>query len=292
MTTYETAADKYVSVNGLRYAYRLFGNENSSSPPLFMHIHFRGNMDWWDPLFIDALAKQRQILLIDNTGTGRSEGKVPNSFIQWARDMIAVIRALGIKKIDCFGFSMGGFVSPLITLEAPDLVRKLIVAGSGPSIGEGVVPGEQEYFVEIASGQNEEDHHKAMLHTFYSWSDKKQAVGEEWWQRVTKARPNREPLLSGEGVQAQIDAAMKWFGDENEHRPEGSYDRLDQIKVPTLVANGSNDLLVPTENSYVLWKKLVNADAQLHLYADSGHGFLNEYHDEFSRLINEFLDTV
>lgn len=105
---------------------------------------------------------------------------------------------------------------------------------------------------------------------------------------MATARKDRAPLLEGQGVQNQAASVQRWFS--GEHRDEGSYDQLDQIKIPTLVANGSNDLLVPTENSIVLWKRLVNADAQLHLYADSGHGFLDEYHSQFSRLVNEFLD--
>jgi pimeloyl-ACP methyl ester carboxylesterase len=290
MTTYETAVDQYVTVNGLKYAYRLFGNKDTSSPPLFMHIHFRGNMDWWDPALINPLAAQRQILLIDNTGVGRSEGEVPTNFRQWARDIISVVKALDIPVLDSFGFSMGGFVSHMIALEAPELVRKVIVAGSGPSQGEGTLVGDGQYVAEIASGVTEEDHHKAMLHTFFSWSNKKQALGEQWWQRMTKARPDREPLLAGQGMQNQIASVIRW--NSGEHREEASYDRLHEIKKPVLVANGSNDLLVPTHNSYILWKQLVNADAQLHLYADSSHGFLDEYHEEFSRLVNEFLDSA
>lgn len=233
MSTYETAQDRYITVNSIKYAYRLFGKQ--SGIPLFLHIHFRGNMDWWDPAFVNPLAAERPILLIDNTGVGRSEGTVPTRFIDWARDTIAVIHALGIQKIDCLGFSMGGFVSPLIALEAPDLVRKLVVAGSGISNGEGLTFGAPEHFAEVASGHTEDDHHKAMLHTFFSPSARGQRKGEEWWQRMTTARANRAPLLEGEGVQNQIASVQRWFGDE--HRDEGSYDRLHKIKVPVLIAN-------------------------------------------------------
>jgi pimeloyl-ACP methyl ester carboxylesterase len=289
MATYETAPDQYITVNNIRYAYRLFGNQSSGKIPLFLHIHFRGNMDWWDPTFINPLAAKRPILLIDQTGVGRSEGTVRTRFLDWAYDIIDVVRALGIKKIDCFGFSMGGFVSPLITLEAPDLVRKLIVAGSGISNGEGVVPGAPEYFEELASGQTDEEIHKGMIHTFFSSSARGHKEGDEWWQRMTNARPNRAPLLESEGIQNQIASVQRWLGPD--HREEGSYDRLHEIKVPVLIANGSNDLLVPTENSIVLWRKLRDTtDAHLHLYPDSGHGFLDEYAEHFSGLVNDFLD--
>ena len=287
MSTYETAEDRYITVNGIKYAYRLFGKKTGT--PLFLHNHFRSNMDWWDPAFINPLAAERPILLIDNTGVGRSEGTVRTRFIDWARDIIAVIQALGIQKIDCFGFSMGGFVSPLIALEAPDLVRKLIVAGAGISLGGGITFSAPEHFAEVANGHTEEGHHKAMLHTFFSPSARGQRKGEEWWQRMTTSRANRAPLLEGEGMQNQIASVQRWF--EDEHRDEGSYDRLQEIRVPVLIANGSDDLLVPTENSWVLWKKLRDTtDAHLHLYPDSGHGFLDEYHEHFSGLVNDFLN--
>ncbi|KIW68928.1 hypothetical protein PV04_04840 [Phialophora macrospora] len=286
MSTYETAEDKFVTINGIKHAYRLFGQ--TSGTPLFLHVHFRGNMDWWDPGFINPLAAQRPILLVDNTGVGRSEGEVGTTYVAWAQTIIDVAKALGIPKLDILGFSMGGFVAQRIAIQAPDLARKLIVAGAGPSAGEGVVGGDPKYFVEVASGATFEEFHSSLKHTFFSPSEKKQALAERWIQRMTSARKDRAPLLGEKGTQAQIAAVQRWFS--GEHREEGSYDFLDKITVPTLVANGSNDLLVPTENSIVLWKGLKNTDATLHLYADSGHGFLDEYHVQFSRLVNEFLD--
>lgn len=134
----------------------------------------------------------------------------------------------------------------------------------------------------------EEETRTALKWTFFPHSDKKQDVAEQWWQRMTQARPDRAPLLGPAGVQNQIAAVQRFISED--HRDEGTYDRLDQIKIPVLVANGSHDLLVDTENSYVLWKRLVNADAHLHLYPDSGHGFLNQYHEHFSNLVNVFLD--
>jgi len=286
MATYETAETKFITIHGVKHAYRLFGK--SEGIPPFLHIHFRGNMDWWDPAFINPLAAKRPILLIDSTGVGRSEGEVPTTFIGWVQAVVDVVRALKIPKMDVFGFSMGGFVAQLIALEAPDLTHKLVIAGSGPSAGEGVVNGDSQYFVAVASGRTDEENKKAFKHTFFSWSDKKQKIGDEWWERMTKARRDRAPLVEGQGLENQIKAVQRWGS--GEFGQEGSYDRLDQITVPTLVANGSNDLLVPTGNSIVLWKRLTNSDAHLHLYPDSGYGFLDEYHDHFSRLVNDFLD--
>lgn len=286
MAIYETAENQFLKIQGVKHAYRLFGQ--AQRVPLFLHTHFRGNMDYWDPAFINRLAEKRPILLVDSTGVGRSEGEVPTKYSGWASIMIEVIRALGIGQIDVFGFSMGGFIVQLMTLQAPDLVRKLVVAGSGPSIGEGVVAAPPEYFAQVAMAASEEETRTALKWTFFSHSDKKQQVAEQWWRRMTQARSDRASLLGPAGVQNQIAAVQRFISED--HRDEGTYDRPDQIRIPVLVANGSHDLLVDTENSHVLWKRLVNADAHLHLYPDSGHGFLYEYHEHFSNLVNVFLD--
>lgn len=286
MSTYETAENQFVTVNGVKYAYRLFGRQEGI--PLFMHIHFRGNMDWWDPALINPLAARRPILLIDNAGTGRSEGEVGESYKVWGHVIISVVRALKISKIDVFGFSMGGFAAQMIALDAPELTRKLIIAGSGPSAGDGLEAGDFKYTMMIADAVTDEETRTAMMHTLWPLNDKKQAAAAEWWKRMTNARKDRAPALAGPGIQAQLAAAGRFLG--GEHRDEGSYDRLCEIKVPTLVANGNNDILVPTHNSYVLWKKLINSDASLHLYPDSGHGFLDDYNEHFAGLVNSFLD--
>lgn len=107
---------------------------------------------------------------------------------------------------------------------------------------------------------------------------------------MTNARPDRSPYVGPEGTQKQVAAAMKWMG--GEFREEGSYERLDQIKIPVFVANGSDDVLIPTPNSFVLWKRMMKTtDVHLHIFPDSGHGFLNEYADEFSKMIIMFLDA-
>ncbi|OQV02924.1 hypothetical protein CLAIMM_08038 [Cladophialophora immunda] len=286
MATYETAEDQFVTINGIKHAYRRFGQ--TSGTPLFLHVHFRGNMDWWDPVFINGLAAKRPILLVDNTGVGRSEGEVGLTFAAWAQTIIDVAKALGIPKLDVLGFSMGGFVAQRIALQEPDLVRRLIVAGAGPSAGEGVVGGDPKYFTEVASAATPEESNTGLMHTFFSPSAKKQARAAEWIRRMEAARRDRAPLLHEQGTQRQIAAVQRWFS--GDFRDEGSFDLLDRIAVPTLVANGSNDLLVPTENSIVLWRRLTNCDASLHLYPDSGHGFLDEYNVHFAQLVNDFLD--
>ena len=95
-------------------------------------------MDYWDPAVTDGLARGREVILFDNAGVSSSSGEVPTTFEQMAANAIAFIKALGLKQVDVFGFSIGGLVVQEITLQAPDLVRRMIVDGAGPRGGQGM----------------------------------------------------------------------------------------------------------------------------------------------------------
>jgi pimeloyl-ACP methyl ester carboxylesterase len=107
MSTAESAPTQYTQAsNGVKYAYRRFGKQGGT--PLVGHIHFRGSIDFWDPLLVNKIAERREVILFDNSGVGRSTGSVPPTFAGWAADMISFIDSLGLKQVDLFGFSMGG----------------------------------------------------------------------------------------------------------------------------------------------------------------------------------------
>ncbi|KAF7163051.1 hypothetical protein CNMCM5623_008071 [Aspergillus felis] len=289
MTTYETAEPRFVEVNGTRFAYLRFGSTAKTQVPLVFLQHFRGTFDHWDPELINPIAASRPVILVDNSGVGKSGGVIPDIFAAWADNIISFVKALNLPQIDLFGFSMGGFVAQMVALNAPAIVRKLVLAGTGPSAGDGVEAGDASAFQHLATESNEQEAHDAFLSTFYSLSERKQALGNRWWKRMTTARSNRSAYVGPEGTQVQIGAVVRWSN--RDFALEGSYDRLQELQMPVLIANGDSDIIIPTNNSWVMFKKLVNADAHLHLFPDVGHGFLNEYADQFSKLINIFLDA-
>jgi pimeloyl-ACP methyl ester carboxylesterase len=128
--THQTAPTQFVEANGIRFAYRRFGK--TGGVPIVMNIHFRGTMDHWDPAVTDGLAAQREVILFDNAGIGASTGETPSTIPGMATDAIAFIKALGIGKTDVLGYSVGGKVAQEIAVQAPDLVRKLVLVGTGP----------------------------------------------------------------------------------------------------------------------------------------------------------------
>jgi pimeloyl-ACP methyl ester carboxylesterase len=288
MQTQQTAKTQYADVDGIKLAYRRFGNTSTSSPPLVLTIHFRGTMDHWDPLLSNALAQQREIILLDNSGIGKSTGTVPENFTGWAANVIALVRALGIEKIDLLGFSMGGMCAQLVALNAPGLVRKLIIAGSGPSKADGIEGGDPEAFTVVATAATAEEKEDAFLKTFFSASEEKQARGREWWRRVHErslatSGEERSDYLGPEGTGRQIKAVMKFAGGES----DGAFERLGELDIPVFVVNGNKDVLVPTVNSWVMSQRV--RDAQLLIFPDSGHGAIFEHAEVFAKYVDLFL---
>lgn len=299
MTTQQTAKTQYVESGDINFAYRRFGkDENGSVPLLFCH-HFRAPMDAWDPLLINTIAAQRPVILFDNAGVGKTTGSaVDGSIVQMAQHVVDFLTALNISKIDILGFSMGGFIAPLVYLNGPKgLVRKLIIAGSGPSAGEGLTQDSEDRREAIniyAAGPEVTLEHMQKL--FFYDSDSSRKAGEQWFSRISERNESTsgEPRAAwvsegyadgGAGLQNQAAALGRWAN--LEYRHEGSYDRLHEIGIPVFIAQGKDDFMVPTYNSFVMQQKL--PDARLKIFPDSGHGFLYQFAEEFGGDVLHFL---
>jgi pimeloyl-ACP methyl ester carboxylesterase len=276
-----TAPNLFItSFNGTSYAYRRFGKADTI-PVVFLQ-HFRGNLDNWDPALVDDIAAEREVILVDNSGVGLSTGATPGTVDGLARDILAFADALGLEKIDLFGFSTGGFVAQEVVLLRPRLVRRLILGGTGPQGGRGF----HNWSGEIAGHaykdvQGAEDG----LYLFFSATETSQARGKEFLGRIFARALDRDETPALAVRDAQAEAINDWG------IPDLSkLARLAGITQPTLVANGSNDIMVPTVNSYLLAGHL--PDAELIIYPDAGHGFLFQYPHEFAAEVNHFLTVL
>src|SRR6201989_3687997 len=132
--THQTAPTQFVEANGIRFAYRRFGK--GGGVPIVFNQHYIGTMDYWDPTITEGLARDREVILFDNAGVSSSSGEVPTTFERMGANAIAFIKALGLKQVDVLGFSIGGLVAQEITLQAPELVRRLVLVGTGPRGGQ------------------------------------------------------------------------------------------------------------------------------------------------------------
>jgi pimeloyl-ACP methyl ester carboxylesterase len=278
MTTYthDTAPTQFVEANGIRFAYRRFGK--TGGVPIVMNIHFRGTMDHWDPAVTDGLAKDREVILFDNAGIGASSGTTPNTVPAMAADAIAFIKALDISKTDILGYSLGGKVAQEIAVQAPDLVRKLILVGNGPRGADTAASKSAEIF---SATYDPPEHLWIAAHFLPNATG--HAAGLKYLERK-HLRRDRSPEVSEVAASAQYAAIVS-----SNEKTDGVWDYLAEIHQPTLVVDGSNDLIIPTINGFTLQQHLPNA--QLIVYPDSSHGPQNQYPELFVAHAALFLNA-
>jgi pimeloyl-ACP methyl ester carboxylesterase len=276
--THDTAPTRFVDADGTRFAYRRFGNPIGT--PIVLLQHFMGNLDNYDPAITDALAEGREVILTDNAAVGLSTGVAPETVGGMARDAASLIDALGLQQVDLFGFSMGGYVAQQITVDRPELVRRLILVGTGPRGGDGMgqlAPDTAPLFGKVYDRQD-----LMWLPIFFSPSEASQAAGRRYLERIRARTEDRDAPVSETTVAAHSAAAREWGT-----AAPGSFDYLNRITHEALVVNGSNDIVVPTINSYILQQNLPNAE--LILFPDSNHGSHFQFTVPFDRYMADFL---
>jgi pimeloyl-ACP methyl ester carboxylesterase len=273
---HQTAPTQFVEANGIRFTYRRFGN--SQGVPIVLNQHFRGTLDYWDPAVTDGLAKTREVILFDNAGIASSSGEVPPSIPQMGANALAFLSALGLSKVDVLGFSIGGMVAQEIALQAPDRVRKLILVGTGPRGADMSASKSAEIF---AGTYDPPEHLWLAVH--FSPSATSRAAGLAFLERKLR-RTDRDVEVSEDAAARQREAIGNYVagGASAQHH-------LKDLRLPTLIVQGSSDVIIPTMNSYVLQQKLPNA--QLILYPDANHGSFYQYPELFVAHATQFLDA-
>jgi pimeloyl-ACP methyl ester carboxylesterase len=235
--------------------------------------HFRGGLDNWGPQVTDGLAQGRSVILFNNAGIASSSGQPANNIAEMATHVIAFLAAMELTQIDLLGFSMGGFIAQQVTLDRPHLIRRLILAGTGPQGGEDMVAYPPDV---TAQATIEVPTEESFLYLFFAPTATGQAAGRAFWQR-RNARKDQDAPSSLSAMAAQAAAIGTWGKVPEKAR----YASLKTIHQPTLVVNGKHDLLVPTINSYILQQHLPNAT--LIIYPDSGHGAIFQFSKLFVR---------
>jgi pimeloyl-ACP methyl ester carboxylesterase len=276
--SHQTAPTQFVEANGIRFAYRRFGKPGGV--PLVLNMHFNGTMDHWDPLVTDGFASDREVVLFDNAGISSSSGEVPTSVEGMAANAVAFIKALGLRQVDVLGFSLGGLVAQEVTLAAPQLVRRLVLVGTGPRSGEGMVSLTPEAQKIFGATYEQPDH--LWLGVFFTPSEASQAAGRAYLKRFRLRTEGRDPEANEKVAPAQLEALAKWGAPR-----ENPFDYLKAIHQPTLVINGDNDVIIYSINSWILQQNIPNA--QLIIYPDANHGSQYQYPERFVRHVSMFL---
>jgi pimeloyl-ACP methyl ester carboxylesterase len=264
-----------VNVAGIEFSYRKLGSSNDSVPVIFLN-HLAATMDDCDPKVIDGLAAQHTVIIFDNRGVGLTGGVTPKTVSEMATDAIAFIKALGYQKIDLFGFSLGGFISQEILLREPQLVRKAILAGTGPAGGEGISKMRPVVIKDVIKGKFTFRNEKFYL--FFNSNSIGHEAAKSYLVRL-KERPERGKKIKLKYLVHQLNAIKDW----GLQAPQD----LSVIKQPVLIVNGENDKMVPSSNSTVMKNRIPNSEVIL--YKDAGHGGIFQYNEEFEKSALVFL---
>jgi len=274
-TTWRNAPTHTIDAGGVVFAYRQLGP--SSGVPVVFLTHLAAVLDNWDPRVVDGIAANHWVITFDNRGVGASTGATPTTIEEMARDAVTFIRGLGFDQVDLFGFSMGGMIAQVIAQQHPQLVRKMIIAGSGPAGGEGIDKVTRITYLDTARGLLTRQDPKQFL--FFTRTSNGRRAGKEFLARLEERTNDRDKAISVRSFRAQLKAIHRW----GQQKPAD----LASIHQPVLVMNGESDRMVPTKNTVDLDRRLPNS--HLVIYPDAGHGGVFQFHEDFVKRALEFL---
>jgi pimeloyl-ACP methyl ester carboxylesterase len=274
-TTWQNAPTQIINAGGVEFAYRQLG-PSTGVPVVFLN-HLAAVLDNWDPRVVDGIAAKHRVITFDNRGVGASSGATPTTIEEMATDAVTFIRALGFDQVDLFGLSMGGMITQVIAQQQPQLVRKMIIAGTGPAGGEGIDKVTRITYLDTARGLLTRQDPKQFL--FFTRTPNGRRAGKEFLARLGERTNDRDKAISVRSFRAQLKAIHRW----GQQRPAD----LANIHQPVLVMNGDSDKMVPTKNTIDLHRRLPNS--QLLIYPDAGHGGVFQFHQDFIKCALEFL---
>lgn len=275
ITSYAKAPARTVSAGGVTYAYRELGPKGGI--PVVFFVHLAATLDNWDPRIVDPVAKGRHVIAFDNRGVGASTGQVPDSVEAMADDAYTFIRALGFDKIDVFSFSLGGMVAQALVVKHPELVRKLVLTGTGPKGGKDMDKVARVTYWDILRATLTRSDPKEFL--FFNRNATGKPAARAFVNRLKERTVDRDADIKTKAFQTQLKAIKKWG--------RSAPDDLSTITQPTLIANGDNDRMVPSVLSEDLHQRIKGSE--LIIYPDSGHGGIFQYHDRFAPVAVKFL---
>jgi pimeloyl-ACP methyl ester carboxylesterase len=275
ITSYAEAPTRFVTVGDTTYAYRELGPKGGI--PVVFFVHLAATLDNWDPRIVDPIARNRHVITFDQRGVGASTGKVPDTIDEAADHAYEFVTALGFDTIDAFTFSMGGFIAQDLIVKHPDLVRRLVLTGTGPRGGQDIDKVVGVTYWDILRATVTRSDPKEFL--FFNRNATGKPAAKAFVKRLEERTADRDKDVSITAFRTQLKAIQKYG--------RSTPSDLSTFTQPTLIANGDHDRMVPTVLSEDLHARIKGS--QLIIYPDSGHGGVFQYHEKFAPVAAEFL---
>jgi pimeloyl-ACP methyl ester carboxylesterase len=275
ITSYAEAPARTVTAGGTTYAYRELGPKGGI--PVVFFVHLAATLDNWDPRIVDPVAKNRHVITFDQRGVGASTGEVPDTIEGAAEHADEFITALGFDKIDVFSFSMGGFIAQDLIVKHPDLVRRLVLTGTGPRGGKDIDKVVGVTYWDILRATLTRSDPKEFL--FFNRNAAGKPAAKAFVKRLQERTVDRDKPISIKAFRTQLKAIQK-FG-------RSAPSDLSTFTQPTLIANGDNDRMVPSVLSEDMHRRIKGSE--LIIYPDSGHGGVFQFHEKFAPVAVAFL---
>jgi pimeloyl-ACP methyl ester carboxylesterase len=217
-TTWKDTPTQTINVGGVEFAYRQLGP--ATGVPVVFLTHLAAVLDNWDPRVVDGIAAKHRVITFDNRGVGASSGSTPTTIQEMARDAVTFIRALGLEQVDLFGFSLGGMIAQVIAQAEPQLVRKLILAGTGPAGGEGIDKVTRITYLDTARGLLTRQDPKQFL--FFTRTPNGRRAGKQFLARLQERTSDRDKAISLGAFRAQLKAIHRWGQQQPADSPTAS----------------------------------------------------------------------
>ncbi len=276
VSSYARAPTRTIAAGGVTYAYRELGPKGGT--PVVFFVHLAATLDNWDPRIVDPIARDHHVITFDNRGVGASSGEVPDSIEAMADDAVTFIKALGFDQVDIFSFSLGGMVAQALVARHPELVRKLILTGTGPAGGKDIDKVAGTTYLDMLRATLTASDPKEFL--FFNRNVVGKQAAKAFVRRLAERTADRDAPIKVKAFMTQLSAIKRWG--------RSAPAELSKITQPTLIANGDNDRMVPSVLSEDLLHRIPGS--RLIIYPDSGHGAIFQFHDQFIPVALEFLD--